>query len=88
MQLPRQDVLNLFITEGQNWSSRLIIEALARQGFSLDDLEGELGLKKNSIRNVFYRPCERYEEAIAEKIGVGPEVIWPRRYLSDSRLTA
>lgn len=88
MQLLRQDVASLFVAEGQDWSSKAIIAALDRQGVSLSDLENELGVGKNAIRNVFYRKCGRYEEAIAEKIGVTPAMIWPSRYFSDNRLTA
>ncbi|MFX2607033.1 helix-turn-helix domain-containing protein [Enterobacter mori] len=79
---------SLFVTEGQDWSSKAIIAALDRQGVSLSDLENELGVGKNAIRNVFYRKCGRYEEAIAEKIGVAPSVIWPSRYFSGNRLIA
>lgn len=88
MQLLRQDMANLFVAEGQDWSSKAIIAALDRQGVSLTDLETELGVGKNAIRNVFYRKCGRYEEAIAVKIGVPPSVIWPSRYFSHNRLTA
>ncbi|HEE9861332.1 helix-turn-helix domain-containing protein [Citrobacter freundii] len=88
MQLLRQDMASLFVSEGQDWSSKAIIAALDRQGVSLSDLENELGVGKNAIRNVFYRKCGRYEEAIAKKIGVSPSMIWPSRYFSDSRLTA
>lgn len=88
MQLLRQDMANLFVCAGQDWSSKAIIAALDRKGVSLSDLENELGVGKNAIRNVFYRKCGRYEDAIAEKIGVSPELIWPSRYLSDNRMTA
>ncbi|MGL3099495.1 helix-turn-helix domain-containing protein [Enterobacter asburiae] len=60
MQLLRQDMTSLFVTEGQDWSSKAIIAALDRQGVSLGDLENELGLGKNALRNVFYRKCGRY----------------------------
>lgn len=88
MQLLRQDMASLFVVEGQDWSSKAIIAALDLQGITLGDLENELGLRKNAIRNVFYRKCGRYEEVIAEKIGVAPSIIWPSRYFSDNRLTA
>lgn len=88
MQLLRQDVASLFVSEGQDWSSKAIIAALDRQGVSLSDLENELGVGKNAIRNVFYRKCGRYEEAIAGKIGVTPELIWPSRYGIENRMTA
>ncbi|MGL3099492.1 helix-turn-helix domain-containing protein [Enterobacter asburiae] len=36
----------------------------------------------------FLPVVDSYEEAIAEKIGVSPSVIWPSRYFSDARLSA
>lgn len=88
MQLLKQDMTSLFVDVGRDWSSKAIIAALDRKGVSLRDLEEELGLKENSIRNVFYRKCERYEEAIGQKIGVNPDVIWPSRYLTEQRISA
>ena len=88
MQLLKQDMANLFVHAGRDWSSKAIIAALDRQGVNLRDIEKELSLKESSIRNVFYRKCGRYEEAIAQKIGIAPEVIWPSRYLPGERTTA
>lgn len=88
MQLPKQDMANLFVDAGRDWSSKAIIAALDRRGVNLRDIEKELSLKESSIRNVFYRKCGRYEEAIAKKIGINPEVIWPSRYISGDRATA
>ncbi|SMG60803.1 helix-turn-helix domain-containing protein [Cedecea sp. NFIX57] len=83
MQVQKQDLTSLFVDIGQDWSSRAIGLALARKGLSINDLEKELSLGKNGIRNVFYRECPRYEQAIAQKIGLHPSVIWPSRYASD-----
>lgn len=88
MHLLKQDMTNLFVDAGRDWPSKAIIAALDRQGVSLRDIELELSLKENSIRNVFYRKCGRYEDAIAQKIGITPEIIWPSRYVSDHRATA
>lgn len=46
MQLLRQDMASLFVSEGQDWSSKAIIAALDRRGVSLSDLENELGVGK------------------------------------------
>lgn len=88
MRLLEQDMASLFVVKGQDWSSKAIIAALDRQGVSLSDLENELGVGRNAIRNVFYRRCGRYEEAIASKIGVEPSLIWPSRYPANNRMTA
>ncbi|QBH96814.1 transcriptional regulator [Limnobaculum zhutongyuii] len=88
MPQPKQDLTDLFVDLGQDWPSDAIIRALKRKGLKLRDIEKELGLKENSIRNAFYRSCPGYESAIAEKIGLSPDVIWPSRYPSEQRLTA
>lgn len=88
MSLPKQDLTALFVDLGRDWPSGTILKVLKRKGVELGEIEKELGIKKNSIRNVFYRPCPRYENAIAQKIGLSPNVIWPSRYPSEQRLTA
>ncbi|MGT3827027.1 helix-turn-helix domain-containing protein [Enterobacter kobei] len=75
-----QDLAEFFITEGEDWEPGVIQAALKRKGHTVASLEREVGLKPGSMRNVFYRQCCGYEELIAQKIGVNPEVIWPRRY--------
>jgi len=88
MQFSRQDLTDLFVKPGCDWSSRAIITALGVKGLTLADLEEELGLGHNSIRNVFYREVERYQEAIAEAIGIDAAVIWPSRYPTDVKKSA
>lgn len=88
MLLPRQDLTDLFVEVGRDWPSTAVHLALKRKGISLRDIENELGVKEGSVRNVFYRECERYEIAIAQKIGVNPGLIWPSRYPSGARLSA
>ncbi|EAB9750774.1 transcriptional regulator [Salmonella enterica subsp. enterica serovar Newport] len=80
MQLSRQDLTNLFIRHGQDWSSKTIAAALDNKGVDVATLERMRGLKPGAIRNVFYRHVPAYESAIAEVIGVAPELIWPSRY--------
>ncbi|WP_449543618.1 helix-turn-helix domain-containing protein [Enterobacter ludwigii] len=88
MLLPRQDLTDLFVEVGRDWPSSAVYLALKRKGTSLSDIENELGVKEGSARNVFYRKCDRYEAAIAQKIGVNPGLIWPSRYPSEARLSA
>lgn len=45
MQLLRQDMASLFVSEGQDWSSRRSLLPLIA-GVSLSDLENELGVEK------------------------------------------
>lgn len=88
MQLPRQDLTDLFVEPGCDWSSKTIIAALERKGLAPADIEAQLGLGYNSIRNVFYREVPRYQEAIAQAIGIDAAIIWPSRYRSDVRKSA
>ncbi|WP_370558593.1 helix-turn-helix domain-containing protein [Edwardsiella tarda] len=80
MQLSRQDLTDLFVRRGQDWSAKAIYAALDNKGADMAALERAQDLKPGSMRNVFYRPCPGYERAIAGVIGVEPDVIWPSRY--------
>ncbi|MGL5343538.1 MAG: helix-turn-helix domain-containing protein [Plesiomonas sp.] len=80
MQLSRQDLASLFVRQGQDWSVKAISAALENQGTDVATLERSQGLKPGSMRNVFYRPCSKYEQVIAGAVGVPPELIWPSRY--------
>ncbi|BDI41073.1 transcriptional regulator [Escherichia coli] len=80
MQLSRQDLTDLFVRRGQDWSSKAIAAALDNKGVDITTMERVRGLKPGAMRNVFYRRVPAYESAIAEAIGVEPEVIWPSRY--------
>ncbi|EAN3292265.1 transcriptional regulator [Salmonella enterica] len=80
MQLLRQDLTDLFIRWGCDWSKDAIYAALKNKGVELTDLERAQNLKPGTMRNAFYRVCPAYEQAIAQAIGVEPAVIWPSRY--------
>ncbi|MBK5072537.1 helix-turn-helix domain-containing protein [Budviciaceae bacterium CWB-B4] len=80
MLAQKQDLTSLFVNGGYDWSSKAIYAALDQRGTDLNSLEQELGLKKGSMRNVFYRQCRSYEQVIADRIGVPPSIIWPSRY--------
>ncbi|MFJ1217027.1 helix-turn-helix domain-containing protein [Yersinia enterocolitica] len=81
MQLSRQDLTDLFVRYGQDWSAKAIYAALENKGVDMSTLERAQGLRPGTMRNVFYRPCSKYEQAIAEAVGVSPNIIWPSRYL-------
>lgn len=84
MQLLKQDLLSLFIREGQDWSPDAIQTALKRKGVKLSSLERIKGVKPGTMRNVFYRKCPAYQQEIADLIGVPPSLIWPSRYESSN----
>lgn len=88
MQLPKQDLTSFFVTPGQDWSKKAINLALEQKGTNLANVAKELGVTEGTVRNAFYRNTPAYEEAIAQKIGLPPEVIWPSRFRDDSRLSA
>ncbi|AGR57639.1 transcriptional regulator [Salmonella enterica subsp. enterica serovar Vitkin] len=80
MQLLRQDLTDLFIRQGSDWSKDAIYTALKNKGVDLAELERLQNLKPGTMRNAFYRACPAYEQVIAQAIGVEPAVIWPSRY--------
>ncbi len=80
MQLLRQDLTDLFIRQGSDWSKDAIYTALKNKGVDLAELERLQNLKPGTMRNTFYRACPAYEQVIAQAIGVEPAVIWPSRY--------
>ncbi|TSK08581.1 MAG: hypothetical protein FPO08_04555 [Geobacter sp.] len=45
-------------------------------GLSFATIARELGVSRQAVR----KPSRRMEKAIAEKIGLPPERIWPERY--------
>jgi len=49
-------------------------------GSSFADLGRELGVTRDAVRNATRKKYPKMERAIADKIGVLPEEIWPERY--------
>ncbi|HGG6424507.1 TPA: transcriptional regulator [Salmonella enterica subsp. enterica serovar Kottbus] len=84
MQLSTQELLALFIREGEDWSPEVVQAALKRKGMKVSSLERIKGVKPGTVRNVFYRKCPAYEQEIADLIGVPPSLIWPSRYKSSN----
>ena len=49
-------------------------------GFSLSSLARELGVSRHAPKLALDHPYPRMEKAIAEKIGIQAQIIWPERY--------
>jgi len=49
-------------------------------GYSLSALAREMGVSRHAPKLALDRPYPRMERAIAEKIGIPPQLIWPERY--------
>jgi len=58
---------------------------LRLRGYSLGSLSREKGLSRNAVARLLYRPWPRVERAIAEKLEIPPEILWPDRYDENGR---
>lgn len=56
---------------------------LRSQGSSLRKLSDELDVTGNAVQLVKYTPYPRMERAIANKLGLTPQAIWPERWNHD-----
>lgn len=56
---------------------------LRSQGSSFKKLSCELGVTDNAVINTKYLPYPRMERAIAKKLGLTPQTIWPERWNKD-----
>lgn len=62
-----------------------IIFRLRLVGSSLADIARELGITRQTVRVAIERPYPKVERAIAAKLGLRPETIWPDRYARRDR---
>lgn len=53
---------------------------LKLRGYSLAALGREMGVERNTVYTVFRWPYPRMERAIAERLNLRPEQLWPERY--------
>lgn len=53
---------------------------LELHGYTFGKLARELGVSRGVPQQALSHPYPKMERAIAEKIGVPPQVIWPERY--------
>ena len=54
--------------------------ALRARGHTLGGIAREFGLSRTAAQQALWKPYPRMERAIAEKLGMQPEDIWPGRY--------
>lgn len=58
---------------------------LELRGYTLSSLARELGVSRHAPKLALDRPYPRMERAIAEKIELRPEQVWPERYDADGK---
>lgn len=63
-----------------DWHKADIKAALEKAGCNLRQIAVEEGLEPRSSARVLYAKWGTMERAIAAKLGVAPEIIWPSRY--------
>ena len=63
-----------------DWHPADIIAALRKAGWSLRRLSVHHGYYSQALAKALVRSWPKAERAIAEAIGVAPEVIWPERH--------
>ena len=76
----RGDAMNqeIPINPAQRWE--WLKYQLRSQGSSFRKLSDELGVTGNAVQMAKYTPYPRMERAIAKKLGLTPQVIWPERW--------
>jgi len=50
------------------------------RGLSFATIAREIGVSRQAVRKALDKPSRRMEQAIAGKIGISPEKLWPERY--------
>lgn len=60
---------------------------LAIHGSSLAEIARGLGVTRQAVQFALDHPYPKVEQAIAEKIGLEPQTIWPERYQKQSAST-
>lgn len=80
-------VMNMFMTTlkpPKNPTSRAlwIKHELEKKGFSYAQIAREEGVSRQAVRNAVYTPYPRMERAIAKRLGLTVQQIWPDRHPS------
>ena len=68
-----------------DWHSADIIAALRKNGLTLAALSREAGLSSSTLANTLVRPWPKGELIIANRRGLNPEDIGPKRYFDWAR---
>lgn len=67
-------------TSAEDWHPEDIKAAVRKTGISMDELSRQEGFSRGSLRVTLVRPWPRGQEAIAKRLGLPPQSIWPSRY--------
>lgn len=64
------------MTEPKVWDRHEILSSLRRAGMTLGGIAEEYGVPHSSVKNIWTRPNEPVERAIADFLGVPVERLW------------
>lgn len=68
------------MTKPQNWDRHLILAHLRREGITLSGIAKLYTLSDSSVKNIWSRPNEKVERALADFVGVAVEQLFADRY--------
>lgn len=68
------------MTKQSKWDRHTILAELRRRHMTLLGLAEQEGLSQSSVKNIWSRPNEKAERAIAAFIGEAVEIVFPDRY--------
>lgn len=75
------DIINQAGAERDEKALRIaVLTMLKMQGTSMAALARSLGIQPGAARVVFARPYPRVEMAVAYRLGIKPQDLWPDRY--------
>lgn len=66
------------------WDKHAITAEVRRRGSTLTEIAVKTGLHPSACRTAVVRRHIAGEKAIADYLGVAPEVLWPKRYAKPS----
>lgn len=75
-----QKARNKDLVVGREWHPEDIKAALRKRGLTLAAVSVDAGLCEDACRQALRRPWPRAERAIAGRLGVPVEQLWPDRY--------
>lgn len=68
------------MTKPKQWDRHAILAELRRSGMTLAGLSKRYDLCRSSVNNIWSRPNQKVEQAIADYLGYPAQVLFPDRY--------
>lgn len=68
------------MTKSQEWDRHSILAYMRREKMTLEGISKRYGLPLSGVKNIWTRPNEKAERAIADFIGVPVETLFRDRY--------